>query len=53
MLVMPDLKRHFHRWVCRPAGGGPVTCMELVVRAIKDSPDDFYDMQFLQVRTDH
>ena len=33
----------------RPAEGGPVTSMELVVRAAKESLDDFYDMQFLQV----
>ncbi len=26
-----------------------MTCMELVVRAAKESSDDFYDMQFLQV----
>ena len=33
----------------RPAEGRPVTSMELVVRAAKESSDDFYDMQFLEV----
>ena len=35
--------------LCRPAEGRPVTSMELVVRSAKESSDDFYDMQFLEV----
>ena len=47
----PPACPHVCLTVClyRPAEGRPVTSMELVVRAAKESCDDFYDMQFLEV----